>query len=557
MGMKRKAVTELFLLIIIIVVLNVIGSFVFTRLDLTSEKRFTLSSSTIEMAQNLKDEVLFKIYLTGNLPPEYKKLSSATVDLLNELRQYAPDKIQYELIDPSAQPDEKSRNEFYQQLAQKGLQPTNINESEKGQNTQRIIFPGALLVINNNEVPMQLLKSKMGVSKEEMVNNSVENIEYEIAYALNKIQVKESAKVAFLQGNGELDTKELYDAARLLGASYQCDTVVINSNLKALDDYKVLVIAKPDTAISDKDQFIIDQFIMKGGSVLWCVDEMNFNMDSLSKNTTNVAVPFELNLDEMLFAYGVRINKNLLMDLQAAPIPVVTGYVGNQPRQDFFPWYYYPLFSTDIKHPIVHNLNVIKGEFVSSIDTIETPEVQKTILLETSKASKEVMSPVRISLGILEQEPDKKVFNESRIPAAVLLEGKFKSAFAGRIPASIASSPEIKFSEKSVPTKMIVIGDGDIISSYVSKKGNVYPMGYDRFIDQQYGNRNFILNCVDYLTGNDKLLELRGKEIKLRLIDSKKKDLAYLPWMNLLLPIILVLLTGVIKYFLRKRKFAS
>ena len=554
---RRNSLVQFAALLLLLVLVNVISSFLFVRYDLTSEKRFSLSPDTKDRLKNLKDVAYIKVYLEGDLPPAYKRLRNAVKELLDEFRVYAGDNLEYEFIDPSASADADERNKLYQQLAQYGIQPTNIREKGKGETTQKIIFPGAILNYKGKELSLQLLKSRIGMGAEEMVNSSTEGLEYEFMNGLRKINTDFRKKIAFLQGHGELSTLRLTDAARSLSDAYEVDTVVINGNLAALKKYKALVIARPDSAFNERDKFIIDQFIMNGGKVLWLLDQMVIDMDSLSAENTNVAVARDLNLDDLLFRYGVRVNYNLAMDLQAAPIPVVTGYVGNQPQQNLFPWYYYPLINPLSMHPIVHNLNAIKLEFASTLDTVEAPGIRKTVLLATSQYSKEQMAPVRVSLNILQQEPDPKQFHKGNLPVAVLLEGSFTSNFRNRIPEAIASSPEIKFREQGIPTKMIVVSDGDVIASYISKKAKVFPLGYDRFTGETYGNRNFILNCMDYLLDDSGLMTLRTKEFKIRLLDKNKTEQPWVKWINLLLPVALITVFGLISFLVRRKKYFS
>lgn len=555
---KRQSIVRLFLLFGILVLLNILAQFAFERFDMTEENRYSLSSSSKELAKGLDDIVYFKIYLDGDLPPGFLKLKNSLKEMLDEFRIYSNDNIEYEFIDPSANPDEKQRVELYKQLSEKGLYPTNLEENDKGQQSQKIIFPGAIVNYRSIEVPMQILKSKFGGSSDVMLNNSIENLEYEISNVLRKISKQKATSIAFLRGQNELPTKQISDAANGLNDFYIVDTVKINGQLDALKDYKLLIIAKPDTLFDEKDKFIIDQFIMKGGRVLWLIDKMAMNMDSLETKSTNIAIPLELNIDDMLFRYGVRINNDFVMDMQAAPIPVVTGYIGNQPKQEIFPWYYYPLLSADSKNPIVRNLNMVKTEFASSIDTIETENVVKTVLLTSSKLSRLQMSPARVSLNILREKADPMAFNRRNIPIAVLLEGNFNSNYENRLPDAIANDKAIAFKSKSEKTKMIVVSDGDVIASYVSKKGNVYPLGYDRFTRQSFGNKSFILNCIDYLCDNNGVLELRSKEIKMRLLDPAKiESPKFIQWMNVILPTIIIIIFGVIFAFIRKRKFTN
>ncbi len=555
-SIKQQSIIQLFLILAIVVLINVLAQFAFTRLDMTQEKRYSLSQSSKDLATHLDDIVYFKIYLAGDLPPGFLKLRNSLKEMLDEFRVYSKDNIEYEFIDPNSNPNEKERVELYKQLSKKGLYPTTLEENQNGSQSQKLIFPGAIVNFRSKEIPMQILKSKLGSGSDEMLNTSVENLEYEISSVLRKISVEKSISVAFLKGQNELSTSKFSDAANGLKDYYIVDTVSIGGKINALKDFKLLIIPKPDTAFSEKDKFVIDQFVMNGGRVLWLIDQMDIEMDSLETRSTTMAIPKNLNLDDMLFKYGVRINSDLLLDIQAAPIPVVTGYVGNQPKQELFPWYYFPLLGTDSKNPIVHNLNLVKTEFASSIDTIETPNVQKTVLLATSKSSRTQSSPARVSLNILRDKPEIQLFNKRNIPVAVLLEGEFSSNFTNRIPDEIANSPEINFQKKSVPTKMIVVSDGDVIASHISKKGNIYPLGYDRFTRQTFGNRNFILNCVDYLLDNKGVLELRSKEIKMRLLDPEKIESPELiKWTNLLLPTLMVTIFGILFAFLRKRKF--
>lgn len=555
-NIKKQSLLQLLLLVSILVLLNVLSRFVFSRIDMTQEKRFTLSQSSKQLSKDLNDIVFFKIYLDGDLPPGFNRLKNSLKELLDEFRVYSGDNIEYEFIDPSASSDEKEKMQLYKQLAGKGLIPTNLEQKDLAGQSQKIIFPGAIVTYRSKEYPLQILKSKMGSSPEQMLNNSIENLEYEISSMLRRITVERGLSVGFLQGQKELPTIRISDASNALSDFYKVDSVNIKGALNALKDFSAIIIAGPDTAFDEKDKFIIDQYIMHGGKILWLIDRMQINMDSLTAASSNVAVPIELNIDDMLFKYGVRINTDLLLDLQAAPIPIVTGYVGNQPKQKLFPWYYFPLLQTEGLHPIIHNLNAIKTEFVSSIDTIESENVNKTVLLTTSKFSRLQMAPARVSINMLREEPDPKMFNKHNIPVAVLLEGNFNSNYVNRIPEQIVSSSEIDFKKTSVLTSMIVISDGDVIANYVSKKGNIYPLGYDRFTGQNYGNKNFILNCIDYLCGNKAILGLRGKEFKLRLLDAAKtENRTSIQWINLLIPTLIVLIFGFIFNFLRKKKF--
>ena len=557
-NIKKQSLIQLLSITAILVFLNIISAQIYTRFDLTSENRYSLSASSKELASNLKEMVYFKIYLDGELPPGFKQLRNSTRDILEEFRVYAGDRIEYQFIDPSAGSDDKERLKIYKQITEKGLQPTQLEQSEKGSRSQSVVFPGAIVTFGSTEVPLQLLKNKIGGSADEILNNSIENLEYEIATTLRKLTTPVTRRVGFLQGQLELSTRQITDAANAINEFYQVDTLEIQGRLNALDEIDVLIIAKPQLAFDEKDKFIIDQYIMRGGRVLWLLDKMQINMDSLSVVNTNIAMAIDLNIDDMLFKYGVRVNNDLILDLQSAPIPVVTGYVGNQPKQELFPWYYFPLLNPESKNPLVNNLNAIKAEFASSLDTIETPEISKTILLRSSQFSRIQMPPARVSLNILEEKPDPAQFSMRYLPVAVILEGQFTSNYKNRIPRAISEAKEIDFRDIGVHSKMIVISDGDIIANYVSKKGTMYPLGYDRFTQQFYGNKNFILNCIDYLCDETGILELRGKELKLRLLDPvKTASPTVISWTNILAPVILVILYGMFHNLRRKRRFGK
>ncbi|MBA4323392.1 MAG: gliding motility-associated ABC transporter substrate-binding protein GldG, partial [Odoribacter sp.] len=365
--------------------------------------------------------------------------------------------------------DKKTLQDFYKQLMQKGIVPTNIQVKEKGGAKQQIIFPAAIVTYKGKEMPLQLLMTQYGLAPEAQINSSIQALEFNLANVIKKLTIVRKPKIAFIEGQGELDRYETASISFALSEYYSVDRVKINHQVKALKDFKLIIIAKPDSAFEEKDKFVIDQFIMKGGKVLWLIDPVFASMDSLRTGTDEtLGIGNQLNLDDQLFQYGVRYNYDLLLDLSAMQIPVKTGSIGNQPQYGFMPWYFFPLINPVIKHPINNNLNLIKTEFVSSLDTLKTRGVKKTILLTTSQLTKRIKTPAVISLNIMKQAPDEQEYNKSYLPVAVLLEGEFKSVFVNgansyRIPPEITDDPEINFKDKSVKNKMIVITDGDII----------------------------------------------------------------------------------------------
>ena len=571
-NIKRGNLMQLLMSVVIIILINVIGYFVFTRFDLTSEKRYTLSENTRNSLKNLNDVVYFKVYLEGEFPSGFKRLHNETREMLEEFRAYS-NNIQYEFIDPSANPDKKEMNSLYQQLVQKGIQPTNLQTKNKGGSSQQIIFPGAIVSYQGREVALPLLVTQMGLAAEAQLYNSIQSLEYNLVSAIRKVTIKDKPKIAFIEGQGELQRIYLADITQSLSEYYAVERVTIDGKINSLTDhiidstgniiknkYKAIIIAKPDSVFNEKDKFIIDQYVMYGGKILWLLDRTFASMDSLQGSAMTPAIPLDINLDDMLFKYGVRINANLALDLNALPIPMVTGSIGNQPQQTFLPWFYFPILTPTSKHPIVHNLNAIKTEFISTIDTLVAPGVMKTVLLTTSKYSRIVNAPTVVNLEILRQDPDERQYNMPFLPVAVLLEGNFESVFKNRLAPEVEETPEIGFKENSPATKMIVVADGDIIKSQLHyAKGYPLPLGYDQYTKEMFGNKDFILNCVNYLCDDAGLISTRARELKIRLLDKTRVEKEKLKWqlINTLVPIALIVLFGILQTLWRRRKYAK
>lgn len=555
-GMQRSFI-QLLLYVAIIGLLNFIASFFFSRFDLTSDKRYTLSPATKEMLGKLDDIVYFKIYLDGNLPAGFDRLKTATKEILDEMRVYSNGNIEYQFINPAENPEKKKQDEIARQLIQKGLSPTYIEVKVEAGTSQQLIFPGMLASYRTREFPIQIFKEQVSVSSDMQLNNSIQSLEYEISSTLRVLTMDSKPKIAFSEGHGELDSIDVADIFQSLGYYYSVSRIKLEGKLKdieTLNKQKALIIAKPDSAFSEQNKFIIDQFIMQGGKVLWLVDGVYASMDSLSKSGTAYALNIPINIDNQLFKYGIRVNANLIMDTRSGFIPVP---VNN--KYKLMPWFYFPLLSQSNNHPIVNNINLVKGEFTSTIDTINIPGIKKTYLLSTSKYTNLQNSPARIDARFAYMEPNLEMFNKTSQPVAVLLEGQFESLYKNHLLPGLDSIPEIKFKENSIPTKMIVIADGDVIKNAVQRSaGRAYPLGYDIYSQQTYGNKNFIMNAINYLCDDSGLIEVRSRELKLRMMDRKKVTDEKIKWqaINTVLPIALIILFGVLQAFLRKRKFA-
>lgn len=551
-------------LVAVIFLVNYIGSVKFFRVDLTAEKRFSLSDSTKEILENLDDVVYVQCYLDGdNFPAGIKRLRNETRELLNEFKAYGGSNVEYEFINPFSDPDKKAQQKMIMQLVEDGLQPTNLQNQEEEGSQQLLIFPGALVSYKGRTVPVELLRSQVGRNQELVLNESIEGLEYEFAKAIYILKGGATRKrIGFTMGHGELGGAAVSDLGMDLSKLYNVKGQEITSDLKGIPmETELLVVAKPQLPFSEGEKFVLDQFVMRGGRILWLVDNVASSMDSLSKSQlgATMGIPLALNIDDLLFKYGVRLNYDVVLDAQSGSIPLVVGMYGNQPQTELKPWYYYPVVTPDAKHVIVDKLPNIRFEFVGTIDTVRAEGIQKTVLLHTSNLSKALMAPIRIALSMVDQPADEKSFNKKRLPLAVLLEGEFSSAFANRIVAKKQLDDGLQFIDKSVETKMIVVADGDIIrNGFNMREGSPIPLGYD-YKSKEYfpANKTFLLNCVNYLMNDAWLVPLRSKQFKIRLLDKKKIQKEETNWkvINILVPIAFTLLLGLVFTQMRKRRY--
>ena len=572
-NIKSRLLLQLLVVLTIIVAINLISSIVYTRFDLTAEKRYTLSKETMEVIKNLDDIVYFKVYLEGEFPAGFKRLRRETMEMLDEFRAFNKN-IQYEFINPSISTDKKERNDTYKLLVQQGLNPTNLQVKTNSGLDQQVIFPGAIVSYRENDLPIELLDAQMNTPPEAVLNNSIQSLEFKLANTIHKLTLRNKHSVVFIHGHGELGEMETYDIASALSQDYVVGRMPIDGKIDALLDrrlvdtvnqvfelkpkYSAIIIANPDSTFDGKDRFIIDQYIMYGGKVLWLIDPLFASMDSLQTSESAIAVEKPLDLQGQLFTYGVKLNNDLITDLISLAIPLRTGMVGNKPQIEFFPWYYFPLITPITEHPIARNLNAIKTQFVSSIDTT-FGGVKKTILLKTSPYSRTLGSPAIINLAITRQQPDERMYIGPQKNIAVLLEGEFLSDFRNRIPPEIANDKEIGFKAQSVETRMILVSDGDMIrNQFHIQDGYPLPLGYDQFTRETYGNKDFILNALSYLVDGPGLISSRSKEMKLRLLDKTKinRNKFFWQYFNLLFPLVLILILAVIMIWTRKRKYS-
>ncbi len=577
MKRKRSDILQLFLSLGIVLTSAFLLSFYFFKLDLTEEKRHSLTPATQEMLGNLPDPLFIRCYLHGEFPAEFKRLENSIKERLDEFVDYSNGQIDYEFIDPYESGDEKIINETFKALDEKGLRFSNISYSENGAQASKLIWPAAIVEYQGREYPIQFLKTETPVATDQMVNTSVNNLEYELANGLRKITRKDKPAIAILTGHREIPGINLADFLYGLRENYDVEPVRIDSQINAFSDkadamtlrtnrYAALVVAGPDSAIGDKDRFIIDQFIMNGGKVLWMLDALKINMDSLRNAESTMAVSNENGVYEMLFEYGVRLNRALVIDFQGAPIILDNGPMGNQRAYTDRTNYYAPLLlSSTNTHPITANLDPIKMEFAGSLDSVNaSSDVVKIPLLKSSPLSKELRAPVRVDLQLLAF--NQQYFENGTSPErtmAMILEGKFPSAFSDQTPDAIKKDPNIAFRDKSLPTKMIVIADGDIAYNDVDmRSGKPIPiaLGYDpQFRRVLYDNKEFLMNCMNYLLDDQALISVRSRTIELRKMAEEKivSSGSTIKTINTVVPILLVMVLGIIQFFWRKKRWTS
>ena len=571
-SLRRSHWIEMGATVLTVIAVSVISNFLFLRFDLTAEKRYTLSKHTKEMLKKIDEPVLFRVYLEGEFPADFKRLQSETKEMLNQFRAYNSN-IDYEFFNPNTFESKEEQQMFYQKLAQKGIQPTQIQVKGENGVTQQILIPAADVYYRGRETTVQLLMSQKYVSDADLLNNSIQNLEYNLSSAIRALARGEKRSIGFLQGHGELSGPVLYDFQRSLQEFYSLDYVTIDGQIQSLTAhrmnekdssysfynlYDMIIVAKPTQPFSEKDQYILDQYIMYGGKVLWLLDATDADIDSLASRGQFIATRLPLDIDEMLFTYGVRVNADLAMDVRCRPIPIQVGMVGEKPQFEFRPWFYFPEIVPMGDHPIVRNLDLIKTDFVSTIDLIDIDDVRKTVLLTTSEYTRVKNAPVMVDLADAQAEPDQRLYNRGQRPIAVLLEGNFRSAWRNRLSPDFKATEAMGFRNESGDNKMIVIADGDIVRNrYIAAEGAVLPMGYDFYTQTQYANKELLLNAVNYLVGDEGLMASRSRNIKLRKLDvmKVKEERTKYQIINIALPLALLAATGAVIVIARRKKY--
>ncbi|HRK27993.1 MAG TPA: gliding motility-associated ABC transporter substrate-binding protein GldG [Chitinophagales bacterium] len=568
---RTQSLTNFAIPIALLLLLNIVAANFFYRLDLTTEKRFTLTPATKQLLGNLDDVVYVKVFLAGEFPAGFKRLRNATLDMLQEFRAYSGNMVEYDFIDPfDGIADPKQREEIFNQLSEKGLEPRRLIEN-KDDYSEKIIFPGALISYKGRELPANLLLQQLNTGSEETLNNSIALMEYNLANTIQKLQRVTKPGIAFLEGHGELSVNDVRDVMVSLSNYYQIQRLDITKNLYIPQEkFWALIIARPTKKFEEVHKFKIDQYIMNGGKVLWLVENLATSLDSLqSNNGSFIAMDYGLNLEDQLFKYGVRVNFDLVEDLQCTKIPLAVGRdaFGNAQQLELFPWSYFPIITqTNNEHPITKNMSAVLMQFAGTIDTLDTRKsnLKKTVLLSTSQYSRANTTPIRVDVNAVRTKPNPQEFNAGNKPVAVAIEGVFPSLFKNRLdPATVAmidTLPDVSYLEESKPNKMVVIADGDVIrNDYDSRRNQTSPLGYYKYTGETFANKDLILNAIEWLNDDYGIISARNKDVKLRLLDRPKVKESKFTWqlVNILTPLLLVLLFGLVYHFWRRKKYAA
>ncbi len=552
------------MLVGILIAVNILAFRVHGGLDLTAERRFTLTKPTKKLLHGLDQRVIVDIYLTGKgLPAGFQRLRESVRERLQSMRDASGGKLAFTFVDPLEGKGPKELEATQRDFYKKGITAVNVQSGGEEKYSSQIVFPFALVHYAGKEVPVSLLENHIGFSALQKLNYSESLLEYKFAAAINALRRPEKPRIGYITGNGEALGWTTWDALNTLHDIYRLDTVDISQRAHIPIIYDAVIVCKPREAFDDKAKFKLDQYVTRGGHVLMLLDATNTTMDSLANGGEQyLAMGVDLGLDDLLFKWGVRVNPDLIEDLQSNRIPVVAGMVGDQPDIQLKHWFYLPVFTPTSQHPIVNNMDAIMSQYASTIDTVANPEVHKTILLESSQYSRSAMTPTRISLSMLRYPPRPELYNKGFRPAAVLLEGKFKSVFENRLAPDflrvLSDSMHLPFQPQADSAgAIIVVSDADIFTNIVDPKNGPREMGYWEYDNARYANKSFILNCLEYLTDKSGLLEARNKDVRLRLIDAGRAKSERTRWqaINIVIPVGLLALFASAYLFFRKRRY--
>lgn len=552
---ERKPIWSVAKALLLLLLVNILAAYIYMRFDLTEDRRYTLSQPTLDLLSRIEQPVVVDVLLDGDLPAEFLKLRSETRILLQSFEASNP-LLKFNFVDPlegDAPPAETIAG-----LQQLGLTPANVTVAEQGRSTQDIVFPWAMVNSGEKTVKVALLKNKLGANSSERINNSVQNLEYAFADALAKLQLKEKKRVAIIRGHGELEDIYLADFLSAIQDYYELGTVHLDSAQlesqrlsEELNSYDMALVAKPTLPFTESQKYLLDQYMVQGGRSLWLLDPVAMELDSMmNAEGSAMAAGRNLNLGDLFFRYGVRLNTDLVKDLYFTQIVIASGEGGDS-QYNPFPWYYHPMVFPSGNHPVSTNLEALRFQFTSSLDTLDN-DYNKTILLHSSPLSRAEAVPRLIDFSKLGQAPDRTEFVPGRLPLAILVEGDFISAYANRVKPIALENPV----QKGPPNKMVVIADGDLIKNQL-RNGRPLELGYDKWTNNYYGNKEFLINCVNYLLDDTGLINIRARAVNIPMLDQEKISGQRIKWqlLNIAMPVLLTLSFGLLFYLRRKKKY--
>ena len=565
-GHGSQSFIRLGLVICILIFANIIANINDFHVDLTGDRRFSLTSPTKRQLTDLKDVIFVRCLMGGKLPAGVKRLQTETRKMLEEYKNINSN-LDFKFEDPSVGGSNDERKKQFEEYKNAGLVPMRLRIVDDKEKSEQYIFPYCEFNYGSKKVIVKLLENEVpGMNPEMALNNSIALLEYKFSNAIQKLQSNEKPNIVFLKGHNELMPEETADLEQNLRAFYDVGRLDLDSivGIPVGDPHTsvdILIIAKPKTAFSEKHKFQIDQYIMGGGKIIWLIDRLNADLSGMQQKGEMLPQDYPLNIEDQLFKYGCRIQPNIVLDLQCAQIPMNVGAVGSAVQMELFKWWYYPVVAPSSPHPIVKSLDRVWLQFPSSLDTIKTKsDVKKTVILSSSKYSRVQFTPTKLNFEILRYpaEPDK--FNKGNQPLAMILEGQFNSLYENRVTSeqlAVLEKLGMAYTPLSKNTKMLIVGDGDVARNEFDTNKGMLPLGFNKFERYRYANKDFLLNAVEYMLDDKGIIEARGKDIKLRLMDGEKAkaDANFYRIINILLPLLLVGLFGAFFLWRRKKRY--
>src|SRR6056297_73734 len=561
---KKNDLLTLAAVLGLVLSINILSSFVFFKWDWTEENKYTLTESTRQIVDSIGQPLYVRVLLEGQFPAGFKRLQSSTREFLRGLQKRNPN-IEVRFENPSAGSNEEI-NQNRKTLSDRGIVPVNFRLKEGDEVVERLIYPYAIVAYGEQETVVNLLEEQTpGTNEEVVLNNSISLLEYKFANAFHKLRSKIKPIIAFTQGHGEISPEDAGDFRSALSSFYQFGSFTLDSATFIPPTIKLIIVAQPLEPFTEKEKFILDQFVMDGGSILWLVNRLDVHLDSLHGRKSYIPSEVDPNLDDLFFNYGFRVNPDLVLDLECSRIPLRIGQAGGAPQLDLFPWYYHPIVQPNTQHPITKNMGRVNLMFANSIDTVKTKyPIKKTALLASSDYARKQFAPMRLNFEILRYEPEIDKFNSPNIPMAYIFEGVFSSLYENRLTQDMVDQMselnlEVKTKSQN-STRMAIATYPNIITN---KRGETRqdfrPMGFNPYERTVYDNKQFMANLVEYLINGSTVLDARSKEVKLRMLDRVRAQQEQTYWqiLNLGVPLILLLIIGIIFHFWRQKMYAK